>query len=147
MEMLGAKEFMANPLNYIRDHLVVGRKMEEALYELALNEFKTGSIRPGLMAKAMAECDGDEMKARALYVKLLASALRDDFYLEQRREDQSDKAIRNDQARLKRESSEKKGNENSRDSEGAEAGAKTMFSAILLVLIGLMYLVMHFKVL
>jgi len=114
MEMLGAKEFMANPLNYIRDHLVVGRKMEEALYELALNEFKTGSIRPGLMAKAMAECDGDEMKARALYVKLLASALRDDFYLEQRREDQSDKAIRNDQARLKRESSEKKGNENSR---------------------------------
>ena len=80
-----------NPLSYLNDRLVRSRKESEIWYALALQEFQTGEVRPGLMAKAMAECGGDERRARAVYIKLLATALRDDEYIVRRASDQSER--------------------------------------------------------
>lgn len=43
---------------------------EEAVYAAALAELKSGATRPGLWAKEFAECDGDERKSQALYIRL-----------------------------------------------------------------------------
>lgn len=42
---------------------------EEALYEQAMHEVKSGTQRAGLWAKAFAEADGDERRQTALYLK------------------------------------------------------------------------------
>jgi hypothetical protein len=43
---------------------------EEAIYAEALSELKSGTVRPGLWAKAFAESEGDENKSQALYIRL-----------------------------------------------------------------------------
>ena len=43
---------------------------EEAIYAEALSELKSGTVRPGLWAKAFAESEGDENKSQALYMRL-----------------------------------------------------------------------------
>ncbi len=133
-----------NPLNFVKDHLVAGRKSEEVLYEMALHEFHSGSIRPGLMAKAMAECDGNELKARALYVKLLASALRDDFYIEQRKKEELEKALKNAPAQLSKEAPEKNYEQGSPESKkNADSWSNSVLIFILLVAWGFVLLTNH----
>lgn len=73
-----------NPWKLIKDRVVVSRKEDEVFYGVALDEFRSGHVRPGLMAKALAECAGDEQRAKSIYIKLLAMAIRDDHYLAQR---------------------------------------------------------------
>lgn len=73
-----------NPWKLSKDRLVQSRKEDETFYALALEEFLSGHIRAGLMAKAIAASAGDEQKAKACYINLLASAIRDDSYLEER---------------------------------------------------------------
>jgi hypothetical protein len=50
--------------------VVPPNEAEEFLYEVAAQELQEGEERPGLMAKAFAEVEGDESKARALYLKM-----------------------------------------------------------------------------
>ena len=73
-----------NPWKLIKDRVVISRKEDEVFYGVALDEFRSGHVRPGLMAKALAECGGDEQSAKSIYIKLLAMAIRDDHYLAQR---------------------------------------------------------------
>lgn len=73
-----------NPWKLIKDRVVVSRKEDEVFYAVALDEFRSGQVRPGLMAKALAECGRDEQRAKSVYIKLLAIAIRDDRYLAQR---------------------------------------------------------------
>lgn len=73
-----------NPWKLIMDRVVVSRKEDEVFYAVALDEFRSGQVRPGLMAKALAESGGDEQRAKSAYIKLLATAIRDDHYLAQR---------------------------------------------------------------
>ena len=51
-----------NPWKLIMDRVVVSRKEDEVFYAVALDEFRSGQVRPGLMAKALAESGGDERK-------------------------------------------------------------------------------------
>ena len=53
-----------------------GKFDDEPIYALALAEVNAGNARPGLWAMALAEADGDEQKARALYIKLRVEAER-----------------------------------------------------------------------
>lgn len=73
-----------NPWKLIMDRVVVSRKEDEVFYAVALDEFRSGQVRPGLMAKALAESGGDEQRAKSVYIKLLVTAIRDDHYLTQR---------------------------------------------------------------
>jgi hypothetical protein len=50
---------------------------EEAIYADAWAELKSGSVRPGLWAKAFAESAGDDNKSQALYIALRVQAERD----------------------------------------------------------------------
>lgn len=73
-----------NPLKLLRDRIVIGRKTDEAFHAAALSELQSGKKRPGLMAKAMAECGGDEKQAQVAYFRLLVTAIKDDHYLAHR---------------------------------------------------------------
>jgi hypothetical protein len=73
-----------DPRKPFSDHRVRERKLEEMAYEQALRELTAGEPRPGVMAKALAECGGDEAKARARYLELAVQSIRDDLYIAQR---------------------------------------------------------------
>ena len=53
--------------------------LEEAIYIQVAEEVARGEYKPGLQARAIAETDGDERKARARYLKLRAEQLAKNF--------------------------------------------------------------------
>lgn len=67
-----------------RDAIVIGRKDDEALYAQALQEIEAGIRRHGLWAKALANAEGNEDRAKAEYIKLVVKDLRDQRYVEVR---------------------------------------------------------------
>lgn len=109
-----------NPWKLLKDQLVIGKKIDENFYAAALDEFRSGQLRPGLMAKAIVQSDGDEQKAKAVYIRLLADKIRDDQYLVSRANEESlrtqqqaDHKIRREQApRAAQPDAEKKGYDN-----------------------------------
>ena len=56
----------------------LSRKSDELLYEQALNEFESNDIRRGLWAQALAEAQGDEVRAKGSYLKLRVRAMVDE---------------------------------------------------------------------
>ena len=60
-------------------HAAKSRAQEASLYELVANELEHGLGDKGIWAKSIAECDGDESKAKAKYLKLRVQALRDEI--------------------------------------------------------------------
>ena len=62
--------------------LAAQKLAEEHLYELAAEEIAANNIRPGLWAKAIAEADGDDAKAKARYVKLRVDIMKAEADLE-----------------------------------------------------------------
>lgn len=73
-----------DPRKTFNDRRVRDRKIEEMAYEQALNELKSGEVRRGAMAKALAECNGDEGLARARYLEIAAQSIKDDLYISRR---------------------------------------------------------------
>lgn len=51
---------------------------EEAIYERVANEFETDSRKKGLWAKSLAEADGNEMVAKARYIRVRSQQLLDE---------------------------------------------------------------------
>ena len=51
---------------------------DEAYYEMAAKEVQNDNIRPGLWAKAWSDAGGDDMKAKALYLKLRVASMKDE---------------------------------------------------------------------
>jgi uncharacterized Zn-finger protein len=51
---------------------------DEVYYEIAAREVQDNQIRPGLWAKAWADAQGDDTKAKALYLKLRVATLKDE---------------------------------------------------------------------
>jgi hypothetical protein len=96
-----------NPWEHLINKRVRNRKEDEACYAAALSEFQSGEIRLGLMAKAMAESDGYEQKAKSIYIKHLAIAIRDDLYLENRTREETAHAAMGVTAREQLEAAEK----------------------------------------
>lgn len=62
--------------NSAKAKLAAQKLAEEHLYELAAEEIAANSIRPGLWAKAIAEADGDDAKAKARYIKLRVETMK-----------------------------------------------------------------------
>ena len=56
--------------------LAAQKLAEEQLYEFAAEEIAANNIRPGLWAKAIAEADGDDGKAKARYIKLRVETMK-----------------------------------------------------------------------
>ena len=72
------------PHTFFKDRDVLHRKLDEAAYQAAMEEFQSGNIRTGLMAKAIAQCNGNEALAKATYIQLAAESIKDDLYIAQR---------------------------------------------------------------
>jgi len=53
------------------------RLEEELMYKHILEEMKDGIVRDGLYAKALANSDGDEVRAKALYMKFRVQSIKD----------------------------------------------------------------------
>lgn len=54
-------------------------EVDEHLYALAAQELSSGETRPGLMAKAFSDAEGDERRAEALYLRLRVVQLRREY--------------------------------------------------------------------
>ena len=70
--------------------IINSRRLEEKLYEVALEEVENDEIRKGLYAKAISKAEGDKEKADGIYLKLRVQSIMDDIESEQidRREDE-----------------------------------------------------------
>tara|TARA_R110000787_G_C13433690_1_gene445752 strand:- start:34 stop:471 length:438 start_codon:yes stop_codon:yes gene_type:complete len=77
--------------DWLNDKLVADRKVDEAYFAAAFQEFQSGHIRPGLMAKALTECRGDQNNSKAIYLRMLTAAIKDDVYIANRTEDNRQK--------------------------------------------------------
>ena len=55
------------------------RLQEEQLFEQVLQELSRGEKRAGLRAKALANCDGSELKAESLYIRFRVQSIKDEF--------------------------------------------------------------------
>ena len=72
--------------------LAAQKLAEEQLYEFAAEEIAANNIRPGLWAKAIAESDGDDAKAKARYIKLRVEAMKAEADLEDHASENAHKA-------------------------------------------------------
>ena len=54
-------------------------ELEEQLYAMAAQEVASKNTKPGLMAKAFAEADGERDRATALYIRLRVAQLREEL--------------------------------------------------------------------
>ncbi len=63
----------------IQKDAVAARILEESLYEQVVVELSQGQRRDGLWAKALAYSDGEEVKAKSLYIKYRVQSLIDEM--------------------------------------------------------------------
>ena len=56
-----------------------GRKREEILYEIVTAELEKGYKKKGLLAKARADCSGEEHKVESTYIKYSVQSLKDEI--------------------------------------------------------------------
>jgi len=85
--------------------LAAQKLAEEQLYELAAEEIAANNIRPGLMAKALAETDGNVAAANARYLKLRVETMKAEADLNTFVEEE---AIRANATRAKNEKKEQR---------------------------------------
>jgi hypothetical protein len=73
----------------VKKTTIASRRIEEKLYEIALDEVENNQIKKGLYAKALAKAEGDKVKADGIYLKLRVQSIMDDIESEKidRRED------------------------------------------------------------
>jgi len=65
-----------------------GRLKEEAIYSAVMKEMKAGLKSDGLWGQAISETEGNEKKAKALYIKLRVQALKDEINIYQKQQEQ-----------------------------------------------------------
>lgn len=119
--------------------LAAQKLAEEHLYELAAEEIANNQIRPGLWAKAIAESDGDDAKAKARYIKLRVETMKAESDLKGYASENSEK----ENAEMQRQE-EKRQRQEARDALNQPTGEAPDFTpvvvAIILLLLGLPFL-------
>jgi hypothetical protein len=61
------------------------RLTENELFEKAYNEVENGELNTGLWARALSDSDGEEKKARALYLKLRVQHFKDEQFVHEQK--------------------------------------------------------------
>ena len=119
--------------------LAAQKLAEEHLYELAAEEIAANNIRPGLWAKAIAESDGDDAKAKARYIKLRVETMKAEADLQDHASENAYKA----EAEMRKREEELR-REKARDTLNQPTGEAPNFTpvivAIILLLLGLPFL-------
>ena len=79
----------------------VDRLNEERIYEIVINEIKSGKRREGIWGQALEKANGDLKKTEANYIKLRVQSLKDEFEIQKNIE--RDKQLKKDEiAKLKK---------------------------------------------
>ena len=78
----------------MQDHNSLSKAQEEAFYEIVYEEYENSPKRKGLWAQAIIKA-GDSGNVDAIYLKLLADAMRNDAYLMKRIIESSDLKVEN----------------------------------------------------
>ena len=79
----------------------VDRLNEERIYEIVINEIKSGKRRKGIWGQALEKANGDLKKTEANYIKLRVKSLKDEFEIQKNIE--RDKQLKKDEiAKLKK---------------------------------------------
>ena len=119
--------------------LAAQKLAEEQLYEFAAEEIAANNIRPGLWAKAIAESDGDDAKAKARYIKLRVETMKAEADLQDHASENAYKA----EAEMRKREEELR-REEARDALNQPTGEAPNFTpvivAIILLLLGLPFL-------
>jgi hypothetical protein len=68
-------------LNKIKYDAISSRLLDENIYAQVLSEIENGQRRDGLWAKALANSDGSNEKAKSIYIKYRADSIRDEIAL------------------------------------------------------------------
>lgn len=63
----------------IKQNAMLGRLVEEKLYEQVLREIESGIRRDGLWAKAIQNSNGNDQEAKALYIRYRVQSLKDEI--------------------------------------------------------------------
>ena len=66
------------------------RLFDERLYEQVVTELSRGEIRQGLWAKAIADAEGIDEKAKSFYIKYRVQSLKDEWSLAEHEKAQKD---------------------------------------------------------
>jgi hypothetical protein len=67
-------------LDRFRSKFTESQLKEEKIYEMVLNEINQGIRREGVWAKAIAKSEGNENKAKSLYIEFRAQSLSHELF-------------------------------------------------------------------
>jgi len=73
----------------------VDRLNEERIYEIVINEIKSGKRREGIWGQALEKANGDLKKTEANYIKLRVQSLKDEFEIQ--KQENADRQIIEDE--------------------------------------------------
>lgn len=82
--------FSMNWIKALQKRTIKIRATDEQVYALVLKEIESGKRSDGLWAKAMADSNGNSDKAKSIYIKYRAVAIKDEVALEKSREGASE---------------------------------------------------------
>ena len=119
--------------------LAAQKLAEEQLYEFAAEEIAANNIRPGLWAKAIAESDGDDAKAKARYIKLRVETMKAEADLNQH----ASESDRQKEADLQKREEEQRRKE-ARDALNQPTGEAPNFMPVFVAIILLLLLFIRF---
>lgn len=68
--------------SFLRDKGSLQNPSDEMFYEFVSIELSNSILKQGLWTKALSDCEWDEQKAKALYVKMRVTQLRENFLIE-----------------------------------------------------------------
>lgn len=87
----------------VKDQFVGSRLEEEAYYQAALQEIESGGRRSGIWAKALSRSKGNQDAAKALYLRLLVSKLKDEAHISKRMHEQKVRELAAEEDKRRRE--------------------------------------------
>ena len=105
-----------------------GRKREEILYEIVTAELEKGYKKKGLLAKARADCSGEEHKVESTYIKYRVQSLKDEIETKEENEQLKIK-IENERRLKKLDEQDKRNRKKIEKQEAAERYRKEEESA------------------
>ncbi len=132
--------------NFIKKSIIANRAEETILYEYVLDEIEDGYKVRGLWAKSLAMSEGDENKAKSLYMQYRVQNIKDFFIsLKIAYDELSKTQIRNKLSNLNNEKEEIKYSSKEKEDESISILDKISLSSIILFLLLLSTLLTNLK--
>ncbi len=131
---------------FIKKSIIANRAEETILYEYVLDEIEDGYKVRGLWAKSLAMSEGDENKAKSLYMQYRVQNIKDFFIsLKIAYDELSKTQIRNKLSNLNNEKEEIKYSSKEKEDESISILDKISLSSIILFLLLLSTLLTNLK--